>query len=99
MHCQSHTFRQFLSFYKVESIDLGFNCVKGFLIGLFRSTSGYINQLGFCYVLFLTYYSVECQTKSLSNLRVRFAMFPIFLAINRLLYFQVFLLLTDLIVI
>ena len=39
------------------------------------------NQLGFCFVLFLTYYSVECQTKSLSNLCFRFAMLPIFLAI------------------
>ena len=55
-----------------------------FLIVL--STSGYINQLGFCFVLFLTYYSVECQTKSLSNLCVRFIMFPIFLAILKLLY-------------
>ncbi len=41
-----------------------------FLIGLFRSTSGYINQLGFYFVLFLTYYSVECQTKSLSSIYV-----------------------------
>ncbi len=49
--------------------------------GLFRSTSGYINQLGFFFVLFLMNYSVECQMKSLSNLCVRFAMFPIFLAI------------------
>ncbi len=52
-----------------------------FRIGLFRSTSGYINQLGFCFVIFLTYYSVGCQTKSLSNLSVRFIMFTIFLAI------------------
>ncbi len=51
-----------------------------FLIGLFRSISGYINQLGFFLVLFLTYYSVvECQTKSLSNPCVPSAMFPIFL--------------------
>ncbi len=32
------------------------------------------NQLGFCVVLFLTYYSVECQTKSLSNPCIRFTM-------------------------
>ncbi len=36
--------------------------------------------------VFLTYYSVGCQTKSLSNLCVRFAMFPVFLAIY--LYIQ-----------
>ncbi len=29
----------------------------------------------------MTYYSVECQTKSLSYLCVLFAMFPVFLAI------------------
>ncbi len=62
-----------------------------FLIGLFRSTSGYINQLGFRFVLFLTYYSVECQTKSLSNLCVRFAMLPIFLAISNVSIGQAFL--------
>ncbi len=54
------------------------------LIGLFRSTSGYINQSGFCFVFFKTYYSVECQTKSLSNLCVRFIMIPIFLATHTL---------------
>ncbi len=37
-------------------------------------------QLGFCFVLSLTYYAVECQTKSLSNLCVCFIMFSIFLA-------------------
>ncbi len=58
-----------------------FSPLTSFLIGLFRFTSGYINHLGFCFVLFLTYYSVECQTKSLSNLCVLFIMFPIFLAI------------------
>ncbi len=41
------------------------------------------NQLGICFVLFLTYYSVECQTESLSNLCFRFAMLPIFLAIRK----------------
>ncbi len=43
----------------------------------------YVGFLGFCFVLVLTYYSVECQTKSLSNLCVRFIMVPIFLAINK----------------
>ncbi len=59
-----------------------------FLIGLSRSTSEYINQLGFCFVLFLTYYSVECQTNSLSNLCFRFAMLPIFLAILKLILYS-----------
>ena len=40
------------------------------------------NQLGFCFVLFLAYYSVQGQTKSLSNPCVRFIMFSIFLAIK-----------------
>ncbi len=62
--------------------------IISFLIGLFRSTSGYINQLGFCFVLFLTNYSVECQTKSLSNICVRFTMLPIFLAILKFFAIQ-----------
>ncbi len=51
-------------------------------------TSGYINLLGFCFFPFPSYYSVECQTKSLSNLCVRFAMFPIFLAILKFFTIQ-----------
>ncbi len=51
------------------------------MIGLHISIHIWVHKLSFCFVLFLTYYSVECQTKSLINLCVRFAMFPIFLAI------------------
>ncbi len=47
-----------------------------FLIGLFQTTSGYNNLLGF--ILFLTCYSVECKAKSLSNPCFRFAMLLIF---------------------
>ena len=36
-----------------------------------------------CFVLFLAYYSVQCQTKSFSNPCIRFAMFPMFLAISK----------------
>eukprot|EP00493_Phyllostaurus_siculus_P021363 UN21690 len=38
-----------------------------FLIGLLLSTSGYNNSLGFCFVLFLTYQSVELHTKGLND--------------------------------
>ncbi len=58
-------------------------------IGLFRSTSGYTNLLGFNVVLFLMYYSVECQTKSLNNPCVRFTMSPIFLAILKFFTIQI----------
>ncbi len=37
--------------------------------------------LGVCFALFLMYYSVEYQVKSLGNPFVRFAMLPIFVAL------------------
>ncbi len=37
-------------------------------------------------IMNLTYFSVECQMKSLSNLCVRFIMFPIFLSILKLIH-------------